>query len=37
MTETAVSTPDRRCAAERLSEKAWRVHLAVLAAFTATG
>ena len=37
MTETAGSAPDRCCADERLSEPARRVHLAVLAAFTATG
>jgi hypothetical protein len=37
MTKPASSAPDRCCAAERLSCPARRVHLAVLAAFTATG
>jgi len=37
MTDPASSPPDKCCAAERLSGPARRLHLAVLAAFTATG
>jgi alkylmercury lyase-like protein len=37
MTQPASLAPDKCCAAERLSGPARRVHLAVLAAFTATG